>query len=297
MPPLPVFSIIIPSLNEAKYLPSLLKDLSLQSFKDFEVIVVDGHSQDATVAKAQAFSPSLPSLTLINSIIRNVSSQRNQGVNFAKADWLIFTDADNRLPPYFLQGIKFRIEEQKPKILSVYINLDTTKLEHKALAKLTNLYIQVQKNTLNPYCLESLLVINKSTFNQLHGFNDKIKWGEGNDLLRRAAKKKIHLTFCPSPTYTYSTRRLRKEGNLKLTSNIAYNEFCRLFDIPIDTSKIDRLYPMKGGAYFDKSKKTSTIELVIHQLTKPRSLLNTFKILDFAPKIQKKLKLDEWLRG
>ncbi|MFH1244651.1 MAG: glycosyltransferase, partial [bacterium] len=51
----PFFSLIIPALNEAKYLPLLLDDLSKQTFLDFEVIVVDGNSDDQTVAKAKSF--------------------------------------------------------------------------------------------------------------------------------------------------------------------------------------------------------------------------------------------------
>ena len=47
----PFFSIIIPTLNEEKYLPLLLSDLEHQLFTDFEVIVVDGKSADKTVTK------------------------------------------------------------------------------------------------------------------------------------------------------------------------------------------------------------------------------------------------------
>jgi len=56
----PFFSIIIPALNEEKYLPHLLDDLTKQTFRDFEVILVDGNSSDATVAKANL----LPNLFL-----------------------------------------------------------------------------------------------------------------------------------------------------------------------------------------------------------------------------------------
>jgi len=49
----PFFSIIIPCLNEEKSLPLLLKDLAGQTLQDFEVIVVDGQSQDKTVVKAE----------------------------------------------------------------------------------------------------------------------------------------------------------------------------------------------------------------------------------------------------
>jgi len=45
----PFFSIVIPTLNEEKYLPNLLNDLTKQKEKDFEIIVVDGKSEDRTI--------------------------------------------------------------------------------------------------------------------------------------------------------------------------------------------------------------------------------------------------------
>ena len=42
------FSIIIPTLNEQNYIGNLLNDLTLQTYKDFEVIIVDGKSKDDT---------------------------------------------------------------------------------------------------------------------------------------------------------------------------------------------------------------------------------------------------------
>ena len=51
----PLFSIVIPCLNEEKYLPNLLRELTLQTFDKFEVIVVDAKSSDKTVTKAEKF--------------------------------------------------------------------------------------------------------------------------------------------------------------------------------------------------------------------------------------------------
>ena len=51
----PFFSIVIPALNEEKFLPKLLESLSHQHFCDFEVIVVDGRSKDKTVAVAETY--------------------------------------------------------------------------------------------------------------------------------------------------------------------------------------------------------------------------------------------------
>lgn len=46
------FSIIIPTLNEEGYLPLLLEDLKKQTFNDFEVVHIDGNSDDQTVKKS-----------------------------------------------------------------------------------------------------------------------------------------------------------------------------------------------------------------------------------------------------
>jgi len=43
-----MLSIIIPTLNEEKFLPHLLKSLKDQTFKDFEIIVADNNSTDIT---------------------------------------------------------------------------------------------------------------------------------------------------------------------------------------------------------------------------------------------------------
>ena len=56
----PFFSIIIPALNEEKYLPLLLSDLAKQTMRDFEVVVVDGKSEVKTVVTAKSFAKSLP---------------------------------------------------------------------------------------------------------------------------------------------------------------------------------------------------------------------------------------------
>jgi len=51
----PTFSVIIPTLNEEKFLPNLLRSLADQSKKDFEVIVVDDCSKDKTRTIAKSY--------------------------------------------------------------------------------------------------------------------------------------------------------------------------------------------------------------------------------------------------
>jgi glycosyltransferase involved in cell wall biosynthesis len=99
------FSIIVPTLNEEAYLPKLLKSLRLQTFQDFEVIVVDGGSKDGTVQKARALGAHV--------IIRKsgIAQARNIGAASSKGEILIFLDADCVVPKVFLEKAKEILEK------------------------------------------------------------------------------------------------------------------------------------------------------------------------------------------
>lgn len=266
-------TIIIPVLNEEKSLPLLLQDLSQQTYADFQVIIVDGKSEDQTIKQAKKFKSKFKKFSILTSSKRNVSHQRNMGAKHAQSDWLLFMDADNRLPPYFMQGAKYKIDYHQPTILSFYCQSDSTNQKDQLIIKLANLYIDLQKNTSNPYCFESCIAIKKQFFLSQKGFNENVPWGEGNDFLRKAAKKKVYMTYTQDPTYTYSLRRLRKEGTLKVTRNLAEMEFSRISGIKINLDKAKKLYPMTGGNYFTQDRTSrSTIERMFAELSKVKSL-------------------------
>ena len=262
----PFFSIIIPCLNEEKTLPNLLSDLENQTFKDFEVIVVNGKSEDKTVQKAMKFGKKIK-IGVINCEMRGVCLQRNLGASHAKANWLIFFDADNRIPKYFLQGIKFYIEFLDTDILTSHIIPDTKNNKDQAIAKVINLAIDYRKNSQNPAILESMIVIKNKVFNKIGGFNNEIHWGEGADLLVRIKKAGYKFEIVKDLKYQYSFRRFRKQGTLKLLRNLAVHETAILTNKPVPKDKAVKLYPLEGGKYFEVDKETSSrIEKVFNKI-------------------------------
>jgi glycosyltransferase involved in cell wall biosynthesis len=72
-------SIIIPTLNEEKFIGGLLDDLASQSFTDFEVIHVDGNSEDKTCEIVETFQSKLKVQT-IKTEKRNLSYQRTSSI-------------------------------------------------------------------------------------------------------------------------------------------------------------------------------------------------------------------------
>ena len=106
--PDPIISIIIPTLNEERYLERTLKSLYAQKFsKPFEIIVSDGKSTDGTLEIANKLAHQV----VVNGG-QSTAAGRNSGAAIAKAPYLVFIDADTYVPPNFLSYI-FPIFERK----------------------------------------------------------------------------------------------------------------------------------------------------------------------------------------
>ncbi len=106
MPPhVPSLSIIIPALNEAEALPRLLEQLAGARARGAEVIVVDGGSEDDTVARARAAG-----VTVIESG-RGRARQLQAGVDASSGEALWLLHADSDIDPLSDQHITWGLAE------------------------------------------------------------------------------------------------------------------------------------------------------------------------------------------
>ncbi|MFN8437136.1 MAG: glycosyltransferase family A protein [Cytophagales bacterium] len=96
----PFFSIIIPCYNSQEYIIETLDSIKNQSFKDFEVILVDDLSSDNSYnISVDYFNNNNLSGICIKKDLRKypkgVSGARNQGIDLAKGEWICFLDSDD----------------------------------------------------------------------------------------------------------------------------------------------------------------------------------------------------------
>lgn len=250
----PFFTIIIPTLNEAKYLPKLLSDLSAQTFSNFEVIIVDGNSTDKTVELAKDFGSQLK-LNILTSPRRHVCTQRNLGAAHASSDILIFSDADNRLPPYFLQGLKYRWESNDANLISFWLKPDISTRQNETTALAINTFFEMQNNLKPTFLLESLFSIQKQCFVEVGGFDESIGYAEGKSLIQSVNKLGYKSMSVRDPSYTFSFRRFRKYGIMGVIGKVAIMELSELLGSEFHSLQAKKLYPMVGGALFTKPKK------------------------------------------
>ncbi|HEU4340203.1 MAG TPA: glycosyltransferase family 2 protein, partial [Candidatus Binatia bacterium] len=89
---MPDVSVIIPTFNNALLLPETLDGIRRQSFRDFEVIVVDDGSTDNTAEVVKRYDPAIIYCYQDN---RGPAAARNKGVNLATGDYIAFCDHDD----------------------------------------------------------------------------------------------------------------------------------------------------------------------------------------------------------
>lgn len=95
-------SVIIPVYNNGRTIRRTLRSLANQTFRDFEVILIDSESTDDTAEKIRAFiseqdSPQ-PEFKLYTRPNEGISASRNMGLDLAKADVVTFCDGDDTVP-------------------------------------------------------------------------------------------------------------------------------------------------------------------------------------------------------
>ena len=130
MPDIPAISVVIPLYNKGPYIARALNSVLAQTFQDFEVIVVDGSTDDgAEVVKG--FDDSR--IRLIQEEGVGVSAARNQGVAAARAELIAFLDADDEWMPRHLETL-MRLRENYPEagLYATAYSIFTTRSELKS---------------------------------------------------------------------------------------------------------------------------------------------------------------------
>jgi glycosyltransferase involved in cell wall biosynthesis len=111
----PKLSVIVPFYNVQQYAPDMLRSLRLNSREDFEFVLVDDHSKDATPTLLERAVEELSAVARVRYVRHEknggLATARNTGLDAAGGEYLTFLDGDDWLAPGYLAELLRAIED------------------------------------------------------------------------------------------------------------------------------------------------------------------------------------------
>lgn len=112
----PLVSVIVPAYNAEDYFDECLASIEGQTYRNIEIIVVDDGSTDSTLQLAQTHSEKDSRVTILVQDNQYAGVARNNGLEKAKGDYLLFFDADDILNSDTIELLVERAEETRADV-------------------------------------------------------------------------------------------------------------------------------------------------------------------------------------
>lgn len=109
----PKISVLIPAYNVSHYVVRCLKSISKQTFKDFEVIIIDDGSTDDTSKVVSQYINSDERFRLIRQKNGGVSSARTRALEESKGAYITFIDPDDYVSSDYLEFLYYLLKQDK----------------------------------------------------------------------------------------------------------------------------------------------------------------------------------------
>lgn len=203
-------TVVIPCLNEEAYLGSLLDDLNKQTVIPKLVVVGDCHSTDGTLEVAKSYIARLPIATT-TAPYKSAASGRNAGAKLAKTKYVLFVDADTRLPNDFIS----RLSKKDFDILAPRLKSNSLHPFDLLNILVLNIWLMWSVYVLRkPKAIGAAMLVKKSAHDAVGGFDDRIR--EFDDIIYAAKFNKGYtFGYAWRATAIFSNRRALKQGRTK----------------------------------------------------------------------------------
>lgn len=262
---MPFFSVVIPLYNKEDFIEKTLKSVLNQTFKDFEIIIIDDGSTDESYQIVSQFQD--PRIIKVQQENKGVSVARNVGVQYAKSEYIALLDADDS----WYENHLFELKKQIILFPDAGLYCNNYEVFYKKnICRKAKFNFHYNNNCvivkdyfkasiINPIAWSSAVGFSKEKFNSIGKFNTDLKTAQDLDLWIRFALQ-FKVSFNPIITMSYK---------LYVNNSLSKNEFNNMrYDFITSYSKEEQLYPSLK-TYLDvnryavaiRSKMNNEIEL------------------------------------
>ncbi|MCI7430013.1 MAG: glycosyltransferase [Bacteroidales bacterium] len=188
-----MISVVIPLYNKEKHIADTIRSVLIQSFQDFEVVVVDDGSTDNSAIVVEGLLSKDDRLHLIKQANEGVCSARNKGIEVARGEFVAFLDADDQWDVDFLAEI---VKMQKEFPLAALWGINFAELYGGKLVRelptglpkgyrgYVDNYFDMPGRVSDLFCSSSV-VIRREAFAKVGLFDTRLKYSEDIDMWYR----------------------------------------------------------------------------------------------------------------
>lgn len=212
----PAVSVVVPCYNGGRFLNQLLASLAAQTFRDFEIVIVDdGSGDEATIVKLSALPAGIKVVRQANA---GLPAARNTGFRAAAGGFVLPLDCDDALAPTFLAETVAALRATPAEVAFVFTHMRATGALVGVFPRRFSRFDQLFLNKL-PYCL----LLRKTAWQQVGGYDETMRDGyedwEFNIRLALAGFRGIEIarplfTYYVSPDGMLMSRSARLHGRL-----------------------------------------------------------------------------------
>jgi glycosyltransferase involved in cell wall biosynthesis len=187
---IPAISILMAVRDGERYLDEALDSLSGQTFRDFEIIVVDDGSRDGTAAMLADWAAREPRLRVFTRSRRGLASSLNFAASVARAPLLARLDADDTALPERLARLYGEMQ-RRPFVGLLGSSVDLIDEEGTLVGELlTPITHEALVEVLNEGCclVQSSVIMRREAFRRAGGYRSGLNLGEDFDLWSRMAE-------------------------------------------------------------------------------------------------------------
>ena len=122
---MPTISVIVPVYKVEEYLPACIRSILRQTYRDFELILVDDGSPDRCGEICDEFAMKDKRIRVIHQENGGVSRARNVGIDLARGEWIAFVDSDDLITPKYLEKFALTPGEEADLIIQSALHLNS----------------------------------------------------------------------------------------------------------------------------------------------------------------------------
>ncbi|MEO9600887.1 glycosyltransferase [Parasphingorhabdus sp.] len=189
----PHFSVILPVYNAENHLPATVRSVLAQSFRDFELIMIDDGSTDDSLSIMMAFAAEDQRIKLVSQENKGVSAARNLGLELARGTLVAFMDSDDMWTAHKL-AIHSVFHDRRSEISASYAKIAFIGSE-AADGHDAKTHSKIKRDPLtvdqviaeNPTCTMSNVVVSKKVIDAVGNFLPDMSYAEDQEWLARIA--------------------------------------------------------------------------------------------------------------